>query len=415
MRRWVSAAAAVAALALSGSASANDGRSVAMGNTGSAFIDAGSAIYQNPALMSQIQGGAVTLGFAPKFTSLTTPLAGPNTAIDNTSGFSPVFIAGGAYRLGRGFVAGMAIYPVSAIGATYEKIPELGGFDVKTSLYSIEFSPGLSYEINEYLSVGAAWRVSYTTLSLIQPIAPPGAPPGTLVKFDQSASGVSFLGAHLGALVRPTKRLRVGLAYRSKLSTDLTGTTEIGPTKLDSEATFSWPHQLRGGIAYNFLQDNSLLVSLDIRYQFYKESNKELVVSQKLANDTPLPDGTVAPKGTPQADQTLPLGWRDAVIFGAGLEYLLDGMYAFRTGYGVQRSQISPKRPNYTAAPPTLIHSIHAGVGLKLAQWNVDLGGFFDFGSTTINSPLPPPGSGFAGEYKTSGLALSLSGTFRFN
>jgi long-chain fatty acid transport protein len=398
MRRWVSAAAAAAALALSGSANANDGRSIAMGNTGSAFIDAGSAIYQNPALMSQIQGGAVTLGFAPKFTSLTTPLAGPYTKIDNTSGFSPVFIAGGAYRLGRGFVAGMAIYPVSALGATYEKVRELGGFDVKTSLYSIDFSPGVSYEINDYISVGAAWRISYTSLSLQQPGLPPGgmAP----VQIEQSATGVSFLGAHLGALVRPTNRMRIGLTYRSKMTTDLSGTTKLGPTELDAETKFSWPHQLRAGLAYNFLEDGSLLLSVDARYIFYKESNKRLTVSQEL-------------NGTPVPDQTLELGWRDSVIFGAGGEYLLDGTYAFRAGYGVQRSQISPKRPNYTATPPTLIHSIHAGAGLKLAHWDVDLGGFFDFASKTVDTPQP--GSGNPGEYKTSGLALALSGTFRFN
>lgn len=396
MRRLVSAAVAAAALALSGGASANDARSIAMGNTGSAFIDTGSAIYQNPALMSQIQGGAVTLGFAPKFTSLTTPLAGPNTSIENSSGFSPAFIAGGAYRLGAGFVAGMAIYPVSAIGASYGSVPELGGLKVKTTLYSIDFSPGLSYEVTDFLSIGAAWRISYTSLSLQQPVVPPGAM--APVQADQSGSGVSFLGAHVGALIKPVDHLRIGLSYRSKMSTDLKGETDIGTITLDSETTFAWPHQLRAGIAYSFFDDESLLVSVDARYAFYKESNKRLTVKNEL-------------NGTPVTDAVLELGWRDAVIFGAGAEYLLDKTYAFRLGYGIQRSQVSPKRPSYTAPPPSIIQSVHAGAGLKLEHWDVDLGGFFDFGKKNVSAPL----AGNPGAYKTSGIGLALSGTLRFN
>ena len=94
----------------------------------------------------------------------------------------------------------------------------------------------------------------------------------------------------------------------------------------------------------------------------------------------------------------------------AGVEYRFvpDGL-AGRLGYSITQSATSEDYPQPFLPPPGIIHSLHAGLGTTLSSFDVDLGGYYCFGSYDVSAPIAPA---VAGEYGVRSVAIALSGTY---
>src|SRR3954469_20267762 len=68
-----------------------DARAVAIGGTGSSYVENGASVFLNPATLDGIKTFAGTLAIAPIRTTLTSPLAGPETSVKSDSPFFPLF------------------------------------------------------------------------------------------------------------------------------------------------------------------------------------------------------------------------------------------------------------------------------------------------------------------------------------
>jgi long-chain fatty acid transport protein len=388
MRRATTATAGLlgllAALAWSRTAAAQDAQSLAMGATGTAYIDDGSAITFNPALLHQTGALTATLALAGASARLETPIAGPNTGFASAATPFPLALAGVHYRVNDRLVLGVAAYPSAGFGAKYENV--INAENVTLTAASVEIAPSASFALRDELAIGVSYRVGYTALSA-------GAPLFTTYE-TESLSGTSLLGAQLGVFYRPLPSLRLGLAYKTKTHTSLSGSTDFNGQSYPTTSSIDWPHQLRFGAAWS-TDDGALLVAVDALYAAFSDATQDVVLTQQY------------PSGPKTLDE--PLDWRDSFGLGVGAQYVALRRVPIRIGYSLVRSQTRDDAASYFSLPPGLLHGFHAGAGVNVARWSVDLGGFYqgsahDVPVNTIANP---------GRFAARVVAVALSATFR--
>ncbi len=362
-----------------------DGRSLAMGGTGAAYIHNASAIYHNPASLDGVKSFTATLDFTGSAPRLTSPVSGDGTSVSSDFSVYPLFLAGAAYRLTDRIVIGVAAYPTGGFGSTYSRVPSYGGQDLKFRILILEATPTISVMLVDHLSVGLGYRITYAKETAHAP-SPPGMPPT-----DASLSGTNFAGFHLGAYYQPDPDWELAFTYRSKVNTSLSGTTTQGSTSQNTTSSFASPHTFKVGASHGLFR-GALLLALDFKYLLFSESNQELVTTV----------GTFPP-------QHQPLNWRDVLSVSFGAEYRLNPLLALRAGYSISQSATPASTANFFTVPPGVINSFHAGAGISLTGWDFDLGALYEFNGGDNLQPQGAP----AGSYRLRTVIFAASITFR--
>lgn len=372
---------------------AYDARSVGMGSTGVAHAQNGAALYHNPAALHEMGQGAVTLAISPFAPQVSSPIGTDGAEVKSKRGIFPMFLVGGAYRIDRRFTVGLAAFPTMGFGAKYGELASFGGLKLNAQLAAIEVAPGASFAITDYLAVGVTYRVTYMAFNMEQPNLTAA---GTMAQSKTDLSGLGFLGAQVGLFARATETTRLGLTYRSKVSVNMKGDTEMGGQKMHTELKFAAPHTFKLGIAQSLLE-NRLTLALDLKLALYKESSKELA----LKVDVP---------GLGTQTQSQPLKWKNVFGFYAGAEYRFapEGPAA-RLGYSMAQSATPTDYASPVLPPPGLQHAVHAGAGMSVANVDIDLGGYYLFGSKKSQ-----PSGGAPGDYGMNAVLVALSGTYRW-
>jgi len=97
---------------------------------------------------------------------------------------------------------------------------------LKSEITNLDINPSLSYKVDERLSVGAGISAQYLNVKLTQAIPATtmgGSEGGATIKGNSVAFGYNY-----GALLKVTDATRVGLAYRSEVRHNLSGTADFG-------------------------------------------------------------------------------------------------------------------------------------------------------------------------------------------
>ena len=193
-----------------------------------------STLFKNPAGMSrlessQLQVGAQALygdfGFVPDM----------NTTVSGNDGGNPVgwFPGGGAFYvhpISPKWTVGAGAFSYFGLGQEYNQ-GWVGRYYIQEALLlGLTLMPSVSYQANEWLSLGAGLNAMYGVLD--QKIAVNNIGPmqdDGLLELDSSTWG---FGADLGVLVEPNEKSRYGLTYISQVSLDFKADTKfsgLGP------------------------------------------------------------------------------------------------------------------------------------------------------------------------------------------
>lgn len=366
-----------------------DGRSVAMGGTGAAYIHNAAAIYHNPAGLSGVERFSATVdltGFSPRDT---TPLNGDQTSVRSDFSVYPLFLAGAAYRLLDRVVVGVAAYPIAGFGSGYSKVSSLGGQDLNLGILFIEATPTVAITVVEHFSIGLGYRITYARESSHGPVGS-----GTIE--DQVLTGTNFAGLHAGMHYQPDPDWQFGLTYRSQVTTSLSGNTTLsnsqGTQVVPTNSSFSSPHAFRFGVSHGLLGGKAL-IALDLKYLLYSIANKQLVITN------------------PSGSTTTPLNWKNVLSASFGAEYRVNDWIALRAGYAISQSATPDSTASYFTVPPGVINSFHAGAGFSYSNWDVDLGGLYAFVGKDNVQPSQAAQT-WSGRYHLDTLILALSASF---
>jgi long-chain fatty acid transport protein len=207
---------------------------------GAASAEDASTIFFNPAGMSRLKGTQVVVGGSlikpsANFSDTgSTPAALQTTNNGNGGDAGSLAFVPNAYismEMNSKTHVGLGINAPFGLQTEYGS-NWIGRFQAKKSkLQTANLNPSVSYDVNETVSLGAGLNYQHITGDLTSAVnysAAAGGGLGTNVEGVSTISGSdSAWGYDLGALFNVDPQTRIGIAYRSKIKYNLSGTVSF--------------------------------------------------------------------------------------------------------------------------------------------------------------------------------------------
>ncbi|WP_392536570.1 OmpP1/FadL family transporter [Legionella sp. 227] len=323
-----------------------------------------SALFNNPATLSTLKQNQIYVG-ASEFIPQISMYDGAATHTFNVPGTPPSSIVGrvqgdasehnisNAVFIPQGYAGwrtpidkltlGLAVVEPFYLYNKYSEDSVLRYASVKTEINSVDINPSLSYQLNEKLSVGAGFQAQYlkTIFSHFDGINTGVPPIDALISATEpthmKSDGWGY-GYTVGALYQMDQFTRIGLSYRSEISTKLSGhgeqytiigdivpspaTTFLFNTETSVSNTLRTPGVLTIGLARD-INEWTLKATAQVNFWDYLG---DIVVS------------------TPDAFETVyvvPMKWHNTFFGSLGADYRYNSALTLRGGFAWDQSPIS--------------------------------------------------------------------------
>lgn len=376
---------------------------------GEAFVataDNPSAIYYNPAGLTQLEGHQLRasvygLYFEPTFQS---PTGGKTFHIDKKHAVVPQLFY--SYTMeDRPLSFGLGLY--SPHGAAVEW-PEDTGFRsvaIEGELTYLRLNPVIAYKLTPCFSISGGIMLDYGDLSFEQGLSSNTRRPN-FFRFEGDDLSVAY---NLGALWQPNEKISIGATVRSGTSLNFDGDTEIDPVFGPFETS---PATLE----YNF----PLTAVLGISYRPTPAWNWEFNIDFTEWSDF---DQTVIkqeidPRATVQ-NIDVDFDWKNSFIYKFGVTRYFDNGWHGSLGYVF--SENSVRDTFYTPLVADLDrHFVSVGIGKKTERFEFDAAYQFGFApSNSVKDSTPSlaglvSGQNADGTYDFTSHALVLSFGMKF-
>lgn len=353
-----------------------------------ATADNPSAVYYNPAGLTQLQGqnvraGANLLYFDPTFEPLPAePNSGTTYHIENNYAFAPQFY----YSYGwRGVPISMGLGVYSPYGASVTWPQDTGFRTVATegSLTYIRANPVVAAEIAPGLSLACGIMVDYGDIDAQQGVR---ASPSVVFPNDIfSFSGDDWtVGYNVGLLWKAHEKLSFGATFRSQTTVNFKGNTFLErapttpPTEIPATAEYEFPLTAVFGVSYRPTPKWNLEFNAD-----YTDWSSFDVVTIRQERASPFPL-------TGQVDIPITFEWKASWILEVGAtHYFDDGWHA---SAGCLYNQNSVPDTYYSPLVSDLDrYFVAIGVGRKGRKIDFDVTYQFGYGPPHAVTGSQPP------------------------
>jgi long-chain fatty acid transport protein len=342
-----------------------------------AQADDPSAIFYNPAGLTQLQGTQVSAGLY--FLQPQWKLEADSGAIEhmNLATWIPHFYAATDFGLER-WRFGLGVNNPFGINENWGDSGSLRQIVDQAQLMVINIAPAVSYKLNDNLSVGAAFNIYAGSLVLTRNVVlgPPPFPEG---EFHFRGNAYSF-GFTPGVLWKINEQHSIGAYYRSAFTMDFKGKAKVsvagmdaaGPS--DADASLDFPQSIGGGYAFRPIP--TWKIEADVIWTDWHTLDR-----LRFESDDPNFDG-----------QTLPADWRSGFTYRLGTEYQLDENWFLRAGYAYGQNSV-PTATFSPIVPDSNYHLLAAGIGYSTPGWSFDIAGQYIYREKhhvegSVNSPL---------------------------
>lgn len=370
----------------------------ARGNAFAATADNPSAIYYNPAGLTQLEGhhlrfGSYAISLNLQYTSPTGAQFDTKSRVDLVP---QLYYAYGMKELPLAF--GVGLY--SPYGLALEW-PNNGTFGpVYGKMTYLTLNPVAAWQVHPTLSVAAGLTLNYAQTELRQQAA--AFAPNSINRFQGEDIDAGF---NLGLMWRPFKQHSFGVNYRSPTTQNFAGssrTTGTGVAAIDvagpASTGFPFPRHVVLGYSFRPTPDWNL------------EFNADWTQWDRLTTVR-----FVQPGGT----FSVPFNWRSSWFYEFGVtRKLADG---WRASMGYIFSENSVPDANFSPlVPDSDRHIFSVGVGRQQARLNWDVAYQLAWGPSrtvsgnTLAFPLPPPATSANGRYSFLSHALTAAVSFGF-
>lgn len=374
-----------------------DAEAIARGNAFAATADNPSAIYYNPAGITQIQGQEFQVGDLNYF--------GINVHYDSPSGSTsdtkfnvlPVPQAYYVYSPTNFPLSfGLGVYAPFGLGVDWPADSGFRSIALSSSLQYITANPVVAWKALETLSLAAGPTFNYSELKFNRGLTSPND------FFQYAATGFS-VGFNAGVLWQPLTQLSFGANYRSASTMNYGGLSEYNSgankTAAQTQASIPFPQIVSGGISYRPTPDWNFEADVDW-------SDWGTLGTVHL-------DGTKKIFG---ANLPLQLNWHDSWFYEIGATRYLGGGWSVSAGY-FYCTDTAPSKYFTPAIPDTVLHVGSLGVSHKGEHWTWAVAGQLIAGpvrDVTDSQPNPFTGQSGNGKYQLISPTLSVSVGYRF-
>ncbi|NNC87515.1 MAG: hypothetical protein HKN82_03525 [Akkermansiaceae bacterium] len=361
-----------------------DPYATARGNAFVATADRASAVYYNPAGLTQLDQIELHAGVYGINLGLEANTAGSRVETDDQFSLVPQLYL--AVPLADKLAAGVGVNTPFGLSTDWPLTSPFAMVATKTELKYFTTWGVLAYELTDTFSVGGGIGVSYADGELRR--ADGGG--GEFV-FEGDDTAVNFI---VSALWRPHPQHSFGLTWRGWSEFDLEGSarTSAGPLGSAEVNDFVTPDTVVVGYAY------------ELNPCWTIEANIEWVNWERLNTST---------LRTGAGSQPLPFEWDANFMYGIGTTYAPDDRWNWSAGY----IYIENSQPDATFNPAISDadrHWLSAGVGYQGDAWNYQFAYQFAFSDRDVTGAMGPAAPVLNGEYESRfhGFMLSASRPF---
>jgi long-chain fatty acid transport protein len=370
---------------------------------GEAFVataDNPSAIYYNPAGITQLKGNNLRGGVYGIYLdpSYSPPNSG-NTyhSSDHLAAVPQFFYTYAAKSAPLSF--GLGVYAPFGGNMSWPEDTGFRSVAISGSLQYITINPVVAVKLLPSLSVGGGAMVNYANISMYQGLKSL-APHGTNF-FNFTGDGWS-VGYNAGILWQPHPKISFGATFRSSARMNFQGNTDFelepgaynSPAQRNASASFTFPLTTVLGVSYRPTPKWNL--EFDANYTGWNSFNTVNIQQSPPPVKTPF-------------HQNIPvtLDWQPSWMYEFGVTRYFDNGWHVSAGYVFNENSVPDTY--YTPLAADLDrYFLSAGAGYKGKRFDFDIAYQFGYGpahTVTGSTPSSTPGQ-FAGE--------SADGTYHF-
>jgi long-chain fatty acid transport protein len=365
-----------------------DAFATARGEAFAATADNPSAIYYNPAGITQITGTSLRSGLYSIYIDPT--FQPPGTAAN----------AGQTYSTGKhyNFIPQLFLThsfensPVSVGLGVYAPYggnmdwPQNTGFRAVATYGSLKYfrvNPVIAFKLFPNLSVGGGVMVDYAKIDLEQGLSALPQPPN----FYRFRGDGWSVGYNLGVLWQPIKQISLGATIRSETAFTMHGHTEfekyssgIAYTSLPAHADYTFP--ITAVVGFSYRPTPKWNLEFDADYNDWGSFGTVTLYQQ----GTPPPGGPQNP--------VLILDWQPSWMYEFGVTRYFDNGWHVSAGYVYNQTSVPDAYYSPLAADLDR-HFFNVGAGYKGARFDCDIAYQFGYGPAhTVTGSTPSSISG---------------------
>jgi long-chain fatty acid transport protein len=375
---------------------------------GEAFVataDNPSAIYYNPAGISQLYGnnlraGIYSIYLDPGYTSPATGKTYDNQ--DKLHGVPQFYYTYGRTNWPVSF--GLGVYSPFGLGLKWQ---EDAGFRtvtgaIQSSLTYLRFNPVVAIKLSPSLSIGGGVSADYAYADLKQGLT---TTPNSDV-FDFKGDGWA-VGYNLGVLWQPQEKISVGATFRSSTTVNLQGHTDAAiyavPPAFNSAASADFPFPVEAVFGISYRPTHKWNLEFDADY-----ADWDALGTVTIHQATPSPY-------VPVANLPVALDWQSSWYFEWGATRYFDNGWHISAGYIFNENSVPDA--HYTPAVADLDrHFLSIGTGYKGKRFDFDIAYQFGYGPTrtVAGSAASPAGQTADGQYDFISHAVAVSVGWHF-
>lgn len=305
-----------------------------------------STVFSNPAGMTRLQGhhlSATTSGVMPyaSFSGGATRNGAPIAGSIGGDAIGDGLVGGGygVYSFSNDLKFGVAVVSPFGLRSKYAS-DFVGRYQaLDSSLMNFQVQPTIAYRINSALSVGLGIDISYTTAKLGTAIDLP-ALTGGLIRSDaygQLSGDSTNVGFNVGVLYEFSPTTRIGLDYRSRISTNLKGDANfVSPVPLAA-----LPAALRAALT-NTSGSAKLTLPDVASLGFYHEVTPDFALMAEVQwTNWSLFKELRIKYGDGRPDSVTAENWRDGWFFSVGGNYKFTQQFAGQLGIGYEIAPVT--------------------------------------------------------------------------
>ncbi|MCM2268122.1 MAG: OmpP1/FadL family transporter [Elusimicrobiales bacterium] len=284
-----------------------DAKATGMANAYTAVADNASAVWYNPAAITNLEGTNVSLGtvmIAPSMEHKNTAANGGATdEIANRLHIPPHFYA--THKINDQWSLGLGVNAPFGLSTEWERLTAFTRtVATKSKVQAVNYNLNGGYKLNDKFSFAAG--VDYAMVNAVLNRQVTDAIPANL---DGEGNG---MGYNVAAMYKHNDKWNFGASYRSQIKVTLEGdlaTNTIAPV----EADLTLPDMLQIGAAYKF--NDKWTFAADIDYTNWTTYRNIIVINQNTLAET---------KDIKN--------WKSVYAFRLGTEYKYSDTWKFRAG-----------------------------------------------------------------------------------
>jgi len=383
---------------------------------GEAFVataDNPSAIYYNPAGITQLEGNDLRGGLYGIYldSSFSPPSSSPNHGhtYDNQDNYAVVpqiFYTYTPTNVPLSF--GLGVYAPFGGKSSWPQDTGFRSVSLSGSLTYVTINPVVAVKLPFNFSIGGGVMVNYANMNWDQGLSIHQLPSTNFFHFTGNGWSVGY---NLGLLWQPQEKVFIGTSFRSSATVSLDGQTSverqpnIPETQQSAQTDFQFPLTVVFGLSYR--PTPKWNIEFDADYTDWSSFG-----SSTVHQATPPPDFP--------SDAYLKLYWQPSWMYEFGVTRYFDSGWHASAGFVYNENSVPNRYYNPIVADMDR-YFLSAGAGYKGEHFTFDIAYQFGYGPThtvTGSQPasIPPVSTGQTpnGNYDFISHAVSVSAGWRF-